>query len=106
MVEVVATWGEPGGHSITCHPPHTLTHPCAQAVLLFAEVLGVKNHPKADKLKICELDAGEASYTVRVGWEGGGAGMSVSAGGAIRCVCVNVCVCGGGGAAMWCEVQS
>ncbi len=33
--------------------------------LVVAEVFSVSNHPKADKLKVCEVDTGVAKYKVR-----------------------------------------
>ena len=46
--------------------------------LVVAEVISVAEHPKAEKLKICEVDTGKATYKVCGG--GGGRGGQVSVG--------------------------
>ena len=40
--------------------------------LVVAEVLSVEDHPKADRLKVCEVDNGVAMFKVRTAlWAGG-----------------------------------
>lgn len=40
--------------------------------LVVAEVLSVEDHPKAERLKVCEVDNGVAMFKVRTAlWAGG-----------------------------------